>query len=101
MSLVPADRPDNPAPVTSPGVSGGPARPFRDALVLIGVCLVVYVPGLFSIPPVDRDESRFAQASRQTFESVALPAGERDPVMHGGGLVVPMLQSRPRLNKPP
>ena len=61
----------------------------------------MYIPGQTSLPPVDRDECRFAQASRQMFESVALPAGERDPKMHSGGLVVPMLVDVPRLNKPP
>lgn len=65
------------------------------------LCLSVYVPGLLSIPPIDRDESRFAQASRQMYESVALPEGQRDPTMHSGGLVVPMVQGHPRLNKPP
>ena len=40
-------------------------------LALVFLCLTVYVPGLRSIPPVDRDEARFAQASRQMFESVA------------------------------
>lgn len=49
---------------------------------------------------VDRDEARFAQASRQMFESAALPEPERD-FRHAGGLVVPMVGDRPRLNKPP
>ena len=35
------------------------------------------------------------------FESVALPKELRDPAMHSGGLAVPMVQDRPRLNKPP
>jgi 4-amino-4-deoxy-L-arabinose transferase-like glycosyltransferase len=65
----------------------------------------VYVPGLWTIPPIDRDESRFAQASRQMFESVALPPDERDldPAtgVHRGGLVVPMVGGEPRLKKPP
>lgn len=69
--------------------------------LLVLLCLGAFLPGLFSIPPIDRDESRFAQASRQMFESVALPAQVRDPVMHGGGLAVPYVQSKPRLNKPP
>lgn len=70
-------------------------------LALIILCLTVYVPGLFSIPVIDRDEARFAQASRQMAESVMLPASERDPVLHSGGLVVPMVGGTPRLNKPP
>lgn len=61
----------------------------------------MYIPGQTSLPPVDRDECRFAQASRQMFESVALPLSQRDPKMHSGGLVVPMLVDAPRLNKPP
>lgn len=65
------------------------------------LCAAVYLPGLMVLPAVDRDEARFAQASRQMFESVALPEAERDPEHHSGGLVVPMLQGRARLNKPP
>ncbi|MFN0011043.1 MAG: ArnT family glycosyltransferase [Phycisphaerales bacterium] len=73
----------------------------RGGLVLLLLCAAVYLPGQTSLPPVDRDECRFAQASRQMFESVALPESQRDPKMHGGGLVVPMLVDVPRLNKPP
>jgi 4-amino-4-deoxy-L-arabinose transferase-like glycosyltransferase len=69
--------------------------------MLVGLCLLVYLPGFFSLPPVDRDESRFAQASRQMFESVALPPDRLDPVLHAGGLVVPKVQGRDRLSKPP
>lgn len=65
------------------------------------LCCTVYLPGFFSIPPVDRDESRFAQASRQMFESVALPEAERDAELHSGGLAVPMVGGKQRLNKPP
>jgi 4-amino-4-deoxy-L-arabinose transferase-like glycosyltransferase len=68
---------------------------------LVALCVAVYVPGLASLPPVDRDESRFAQASRQMFEAAALPEAQRDPALHAGGVVVPMVQDRPRLNKPP
>lgn len=56
-------------------------------LGLLLVCLTVYLPGLWVIPPVDRDESRFAQASRQMSET--------------GDFIVPRVQDRPRLNKPP
>jgi len=34
-------------------------------LGLIALCLALYLPGLGSLPPTDRDEARFAQASRQ------------------------------------
>lgn len=77
------------------------ARGPLGGLALVLLCCTVYLPGFFTIPPVDRDESRFAQASRQMFESVALPEGERDPALHSGGLAVPMVAEKPRLNKPP
>ncbi len=32
-------------------------------------CLLLWLPGIFSLPALDRDESRFAQASRQMIES--------------------------------
>jgi 4-amino-4-deoxy-L-arabinose transferase-like glycosyltransferase len=41
-------------------------RPF--ALLLL-LCLGLYLPGLASLPVTDRDEARFAQASRQMIES--------------------------------
>ncbi len=66
----------------SKGLSG-----WRAACALIMLTLAVYVPGLWSVPPVDRDESRFAQASRQ--------------MVMTGDYVVPKVQDRPRLNKPP
>ena len=63
---------------------------WRTGLVLVVLCAAVYLPGLLAKPAVDRDESRFAQASRQMLEGNSL----RD-------WVVPMVQDRPRLNKPP
>jgi len=59
----------------------------RGGLALALLCLAVYLPGFFTIPVVDRDEARFAQASRQMLES--------------GDRVVPRVQGVPRLNKPP
>src|SRR5262249_22816171 len=41
----------------------------RPALTLAGLCLLLWLPGIFSLPPMDRDESRFASASRQMLES--------------------------------
>jgi 4-amino-4-deoxy-L-arabinose transferase-like glycosyltransferase len=61
----------------------------------------VYLPGLWTIPVIDRDEARFAQASRQMFESAAFRAEDQKPEFHEGGWAVPMVQDRPRLNKPP
>jgi 4-amino-4-deoxy-L-arabinose transferase-like glycosyltransferase len=41
----------------------------RPRLILTVFCLVLWAPGVFSLPPLDRDESRFAQASKQMLES--------------------------------
>ena len=41
----------------------------RAAAVLLVVALLAFLPGFFSIPPVDRDEARFAQATKQMVES--------------------------------
>jgi 4-amino-4-deoxy-L-arabinose transferase-like glycosyltransferase len=37
--------------------------------LLVVFCLALYLPGLAAIPPLDRDEARFAQATRQMLES--------------------------------
>jgi 4-amino-4-deoxy-L-arabinose transferase-like glycosyltransferase len=36
---------------------------------LVVLCLVLWLPGFFSLPPGDRDESRFAQATKQMVQS--------------------------------
>ncbi len=41
-------------------------RPFATLFLL---CFIAWVPGFFSLPPLDRDESRFAQASKQMIET--------------------------------
>jgi len=41
----------------------------RAIAVLILVSLISFLPGFFNIPPVDRDEARFAQATKQMIES--------------------------------
>src|SRR5262252_5811044 len=41
----------------------------RAAALLVLVCLVAFLPGFFTIPPVDRDEARFAQATKQMLET--------------------------------
>jgi 4-amino-4-deoxy-L-arabinose transferase-like glycosyltransferase len=41
----------------------------RPLLVLFLFCFTAWLPGFFTLPPLDRDESRFAQASKQMLES--------------------------------
>jgi 4-amino-4-deoxy-L-arabinose transferase-like glycosyltransferase len=41
----------------------------RPALSLLFLCLVLWLPGALSLPALDRDESRFAQASKQMIET--------------------------------
>jgi len=36
--------------------------------VLVALCLLMYLPGLSALPPLDRDESRFTQATKQMIE---------------------------------
>jgi len=47
-------------------VTGGHVR----AIAFLTICgLLFFLPGFFSIPPVDRDEARFAQATKQMVET--------------------------------
>jgi 4-amino-4-deoxy-L-arabinose transferase-like glycosyltransferase len=69
---------DPPPPLPGPGV---PRRSFSTfmppAMVqrvgpwlgLIALCLALYLPGFASLPPIDRDEARFAQATKQMLET--------------------------------
>ena len=41
----------------------------RAAALLVAFALISFLPGFFQIPPVDRDEARFAQSSKQMIES--------------------------------
>ncbi len=41
----------------------------QPVFTLIVLCALLYLPGFFQIPPVDRDEARFAQATRQMVET--------------------------------
>jgi 4-amino-4-deoxy-L-arabinose transferase-like glycosyltransferase len=41
----------------------------RVAALLVIFCLLAFLPGFFQIPPVDRDEARFAQAAKQMIET--------------------------------
>ncbi len=37
--------------------------------ILVALCLLMYLPGLTTLPPLDRDESRFTQATKQMIET--------------------------------
>jgi len=41
----------------------------RPIAVLFLICFVAWFPGFFTLPPLDRDESRFAQATKQMLET--------------------------------
>jgi 4-amino-4-deoxy-L-arabinose transferase-like glycosyltransferase len=58
----------------------------RPRIFLICLCLALWLPGLFVLPPTDRDESRFALATRQMVES-----GDYVRIMNG---------AEPRSKKP-
>ena len=45
------------------------SKGLKQYIGLILLCVVLYIPGLTTLPPVDRDEARFAQATRQMVES--------------------------------
>lgn len=42
---------------------------FRAVVFLVLCCIVLFVPGFVTIPAIDRDEARFAQATKQMVES--------------------------------
>src|SRR5579864_6159294 len=58
----------------------------RGPLLAAFVALLAGAPSLFTLPPMDRDESRFAEASAQMLES--------------GDFTAPMFQDQPRFKKP-
>jgi 4-amino-4-deoxy-L-arabinose transferase-like glycosyltransferase len=61
-------------------------HPTKGSLLLALMALLWLLPGFFSLPPIDRDESRFAQATRQ--------------MMQSGDLIDIRFQDMPRYKKP-
>ena len=56
--------------------------PLRAMVFIAVISIVLFLPGFFTLPPTDRDEARFAQASRQMAETgdlidIRLGAGTR------------------------
>lgn len=41
----------------------------RPALAILLLCLFLFLPGITSLPPLDRDESRYIQATKQMLET--------------------------------
>ena len=62
------------------------SRGWRGPLLAAFVALLAGLPGVFAMPPLDRDESRFAQATAQMLET--------------GDFVVIRFQDEPRFKKP-
>jgi 4-amino-4-deoxy-L-arabinose transferase-like glycosyltransferase len=62
------------------------ATPGRAPLLAAVIALLAALPGLFTLPPTDRDESRFAEASAQMLES--------------GDFTNILFQATPRYKKP-
>jgi 4-amino-4-deoxy-L-arabinose transferase-like glycosyltransferase len=61
-------------------------RPYAATLALVALCCALYLPGIASLPVTDRDEARFAQASKQMLET--------------GNFVDIRFQGEPRYKKP-
>lgn len=70
MSTTTDDAPTSPAPARglSAVLDAASATHARAVALLLVVSLLAFLPGFFQIPPVDRDEARFAQASKQMLE---------------------------------
>jgi 4-amino-4-deoxy-L-arabinose transferase-like glycosyltransferase len=62
------------------------SRGWRGPILAAVVALLAVLPGLVALPPLDRDESRFAEASAQMLET--------------GDFVSPKFQETPRFKKP-
>ncbi len=61
-------------------------RPYAATLALAVLCCALYLPGIATLPVTDRDEARFAQASKQMLET--------------GNYIDIRFQNEPRYKKP-
>ena len=64
-----AASPDSTGAVLDTGLSALSASHLRACAALLLLCLVCFLPGFVSLQPMDRDEPRFAQASKQMLET--------------------------------
>ena len=58
-----------PAAGVTAAVNYAVASHARAVVLLVVVALAAFLPGFFALPPIDRDEARFAQATKQMIES--------------------------------
>jgi len=61
--------PASPPPAAKPRFISSMALPRLAYPLLAVLCVMLWLPGILSLPALDRDESRFAQSSRQMLES--------------------------------
>lgn len=80
--MIRFDRPVSPLVSHAGGWLGGAS--------LVLLCVAAYLPGLASLPPIDGDEARYAEAAREMATAHDFKA-----------LIIPHIQEAPRLNKPP
>jgi 4-amino-4-deoxy-L-arabinose transferase-like glycosyltransferase len=71
---------------TSTSTSTINSAPAKYAILFFG-CVVFHIAGTWSLPLIDRDEPRFAEASREMIQR--------------GDYAVPYFNDHPRLDKPP
>jgi 4-amino-4-deoxy-L-arabinose transferase-like glycosyltransferase len=62
-------KPANSSPGLLAALDFAAANHFRAVVLMALVSLVFFLPGFFTIPPIDRDEARFAQATKQMVET--------------------------------
>ncbi len=51
------------------GLDYASASHLRASLLLVVVALIAFLPGIYALSPIDRDEARFSQATKQMLES--------------------------------
>src|SRR5246127_5516062 len=56
-------------PIPAPVLALLPGSHVRAVAFLLLCGLLLFLPGFFRIPPIDRDEARFAQATKQMVET--------------------------------
>ena len=56
-------------PAAKPWLERAASTHMRASVLLVLAALALFLPGFFSLQPMDRDEPRFAQATRQMLET--------------------------------